>query len=227
LRRKNIKIDNQDFEAYARFKPFNYDINHLWADSFEAAVELTGRTINELKILDYGCGDGKYFPYFISKGIKREMIFGLEVSHERALRCQKIGWENVVVIEPDSFLQFEDHTFDIINFMEVIEHIPENLGYSTVKELTRVLRPNGVMLIATPNYPIKRFYDFSDALFHKKWERLRDDPTHVTFYSYKSLATLLPGHFKLVIPKPFKPGYLYKYLALPIFLHKLFFLCQK
>lgn len=220
-------IDNQDFEAYARLKPFNYDVNHLWADSFDAALRLSGRAINELKILDYGCGDGKYFPYFLSKGIRKEMIFGLEVSHERALRCQKIGWENVALIEPGSFLQFEDNTFDIINFMEVIEHIPESIGYSTIKELSRVLRPNGVMLISTPNYPIKRLYDFSDALFHKKWERLRDDPTHVTFYSYKGLKTLLSDHFKLVILKPFKPGYLYKRLPLPLFLHKLFFLCQK
>lgn len=220
-------IDNQDFEAYARLKPFNYDVNHLWANSFDAALKLTGRTLNELKILDYGCGDGKYFPYFVSKGIRKEMIFGLEVSHERALRCQKIGWENVALIESGSFLQFEDNTFDIINFMEVIEHIPEGMGRRTINELSRVLRPNGVMLISTPNYPIKRYYDFSDALFHKKWERLRDDPTHVTFYSYKGLKKLLSDHFKLVILKPFKPGYLYKHLPLPLFLHKLFFIYQK
>ena len=72
--------------------------------------------------------------------------------------------------------------------MEVIEHIPAEDGKRVIGELRRVIKPSGVLLISTPNYPVKRFYDYCDAMFHRKWARLRDDPTHVILFNHERLT---------------------------------------
>jgi 2-polyprenyl-3-methyl-5-hydroxy-6-metoxy-1,4-benzoquinol methylase len=126
-----------------------------------------------------------------------------------------MGWANARLIEGKEPLPYKDASFDIINIMEVIEHIPAGQGARTVSDLRRILRPGGMLLISTPNYPIKRFYDWSDALLHRKWSRLRDDPTHVTHFSDKRLRQLLEQNFSDVQARPFKHGYLYKRIKSP------------
>lgn len=220
-------MKNQDFEAYADFKRFNTHIAETWDAALSEALSRVGRPAEEIALLDYGCGDGKYFAHLVGKrGLSAASVHGLEVAARRVERCHEIGWANAQLLHPGSRLPYADGTFDIVNMMEVIEHIPIEQGRATIRELRRVLKPEGVMLISTPNYPIKRFYDLSDAVFHRKWNRLRDDPTHVTRFTDARLRDLLAESFRRVDARPFKTGYLYRRFPTPFFLHKLFFLCQ-
>jgi len=219
-------IDKQDFEAYADLKRFNTTVADTWDAAFCEAISLSGQSPSKLRLLDYGCGDGKYFHHLVStRGLQAENLHGVEVSSRRVERCQEMGWVNARLIVGTGMLPYEDASFDIVNMMEVIEHIPAEQGKLIVSDLRRILRPGGVLLISTPNYPIKRFYDWSDALLHGKWSRLRDDPTHVTHFSEKRLRQLLEQSFMSVQARPFKLGYLYKRIRSPLLKHKLFFLC--
>ena len=220
-------IDKQDFEAYADFKRFNANVADTWDAALSEAISRSGQLPKTIRLLDYGCGDGKYFHYLVSnRGLSAEKVHGVEVSSRRVQRCQDMGWANARLIEGTGPLPYKDASFDIINMMEVIEHIPACQGAGTVADLRRILRPGGLLLISTPNYPIKRFYDLSDAILHHKWDRLRDDPTHVTYYSDNKLRALLVESFSRINSLPFKPGFLYRRLPHPLLLHKLFFLCQ-
>jgi SAM-dependent methyltransferase len=220
-------IDKQDFEAYADFKRFNTKVADTWDAALCEAIRLCGQSPKTLRLLDYGCGDGKYFHHFVSnRGLSAENVYGVEVSSRRVQRCQDMGWANASLINGAEPLPYKDESFDIINMMEVIEHIPAEQGARTVSDLRRILRPGGILLISTPNYPIKRFYDLSDAILHHKWDRLKDDPTHVTCYSDNKLRVLLMESFSRIESLPFKPGFLYRRFSHPLLLHKLFFLCQ-
>jgi SAM-dependent methyltransferase len=53
-------------------------------------------------------------------------------------------------IEPDAPLPYADGSFDLVTAMEVVEHLPEPLPW--LKELVRVARPGGEILLTTPNY---------------------------------------------------------------------------
>jgi 2-polyprenyl-3-methyl-5-hydroxy-6-metoxy-1,4-benzoquinol methylase len=219
-------VKDQDFELYADLKRFNTAIAPTWDMALNEVLQCVMRPPEQVRLLDYGCGDGKYYAHLLSKGLSSDLVHGADVSRRRIERCLQIGWHNARVLVPGASLPYEDGMFDIVNCMEVIEHIPFAQCEKTVRELRRVLRPGGVLLISTPNYPIKRFYDLCDAVLHGKFIRLRDDPTHVTRFDHQRLTRLLQDSFARVETRDFKPGFLYKHYPRPFLLHKLFFLCQ-
>lgn len=75
--------------------------------------------------------------------------------------------------------------YDIILFLEIIEHLdsPE----SAIKDIKKLLKPNGVLILSTPN---KFVYYFFCRL---KKEPI--DPTHISEMTYKELKKLMTKYF--------------------------------
>lgn len=217
----------QDFELYANQKTFSSFSSGPWQNAFEKIVDTLGKPVESITYLDFGCGDGKFYKFLRERGMPNQNIHGTEVSKIRVDRCQAIGWTHAKFHDSGPPLPYEPQSFDIVNMIEVIEHIPQKLAQPTIADLARILKPGGYLLITTPNYPIKRFYDFWDVLRYGKWRRLRDDPTHVTFYNHKRLKDLLSPHFSEIEELPFKNGFLYQRWPKSFFRHKMFFLCRK
>lgn len=218
---------HQDFEKYADQKTFTLGASNLWNKTFLEFLPSTRKSINNVKFLDYGCGDGKYFHHLCNLGLQVQKIHGIEISQKRIDRCKNIGFSKVLKIQKSKKLPYKDNFFDVVNLMEVIEHIPKANGILTLAEIRRVLAPQGILLISTPNYPVKRFYDTYDAIFHQKWARFLDDPTHIAPYSYWEIKKILINIFGNVVDRSYKNGFLHRLLPHPIFLHKAFFVCHK
>jgi len=93
------------------------------------------------KLLDTGCGDGIKTQMF-AKSIQADKVVGLDTK---------------TFIVPFLFLKWDlgrdlpikDNWFDVITSYHVIEHLSNTDLY--MKELYRVLKPGGYLLIATPN----------------------------------------------------------------------------
>lgn len=213
------KIDKQDFEAYAEEKPFNASTNPVWERLF--ARFSAGRQGKGVKILDYGCGDGKHLPRFTATGFPRESVYGVEVSKTRVERCRAQGWEKVFHVDFNQKMPFEGGMFDFVNFMEVIEHIPAGEIDFYLQEIRRVMKKDGLFLVSTPNYPVKRFNDFFNVIVNRMWKRIWDDPTHVTFYTPKRLKARLQKFFPHVEILCYKEGVFYPRIKHPFFMHKI------
>lgn len=214
-------MNKQDFESYAKLKPFSSQIAKSWETFFWKYMNKKNFQISDIKFLDYGCGDGRYYNYLYDSGALKKNIFGTEVSKIRIERCKKLGWENCFLTDFLEPLPFEDNFFDVISMVEVIEHIPKNDIDFYISEIKRILKPNGLFILTTPNYPIKRFYDIWDAFFDKKWNRLKDDPTHVTLYNQNKMSKLLNKYFSTIEMDSYKDGFLYKRLKKDFFIHKM------
>jgi ubiquinone/menaquinone biosynthesis C-methylase UbiE len=111
---------------------------------------LTKYIKKDTKILDIGCQFGDISLPLASDA---EYIVGLDMSM-RSISIAKdnagllnIGNASFVVAEVGT-LPFESNSFDVILFLEVIEHL-YNADLS-LSEIHRVLKPDGFLLIGTP-----------------------------------------------------------------------------
>ena len=91
---------------------------------------------------------------FFSKHGKVKSAVCADVSEKMGEICQKRLEENGVkdfkwTLIQDYSLPFPDCEFDVVLCLETVEHVskPEQL----VKDLGRVIKPNGVMILSTPN----------------------------------------------------------------------------
>ena len=194
--------------------------------AFERVLVSLGKPLQEVRFLDVGCGDGKYFRHLVREGLDPRHIHGVEVSRTRVQRCHDLGWTNVAYVEDGVNLPHADASMDVVQLMEIIEHVAAPMTRPLLREVRRVLAPHGHLLISTPNYPIKRFYDICDAFLHGKWKRLRDDPTHISYYNHRSLTALLRDYFSMIEEHPIKNGFVFRRYPHPFFRHKLFFMCR-
>lgn len=215
-----------DFELYADQKTFNTSVPPSWQNAFRALLPTIAKPPAEIRFLDLGCGDGKFFQYLQDEGLSLSNIHGVEVSQKRVDRCHAMGWSSVKFMEPGSALPYADGSFDIVNMMEVVEHVPAETIGGLLAEVRRVMAPAARLFITTPNYPIKRFYDFHNAIVHGHYARFRDDPTHVSPYNHARLERLLGRHFGTIEEHTFKDGFLYRRIPRPFFRHKMFFICS-
>ncbi|XOB46583.1 MAG: class I SAM-dependent methyltransferase [Candidatus Nealsonbacteria bacterium] len=106
----------------------------------------------EAKFLDVGCAEGNAsLRHAESAGIKKENIFGLDID-DKYLEIAKEKFKVFKVdFEKDSF-PFEDNYFDLILVDQVFEHIKNISNLS--KEISRVLKPNGYLIVLTPNLAV-------------------------------------------------------------------------
>jgi len=131
------------------------------------------------KLLDFGAGYGRYTDVF-AKYLSKRNLYTAEVD-ERALGILRKKGYNISEHNSNSEeLAFEDNFFDYIYSSNVVEHIPSEKYKKYLDEFYRVLKKGGVLIIATPNYPAKRFYDMFKAFKTKAYKYyFFDDPTHI------------------------------------------------
>jgi 2-polyprenyl-3-methyl-5-hydroxy-6-metoxy-1,4-benzoquinol methylase len=125
----------------------------------ENLIRRYGIELAQKKILDFGCGAGAFALSLLRLGATR--ITGVEVDEgllsvaESRLRdffpgqfqLQKIGY-----IDGTYRMPLEDGLFDVVWAHAVMEHVHPRQRADVVRELWRVLRPGGLLVVdATPN----------------------------------------------------------------------------
>ncbi len=98
-------------------------------------------------LLDLGCGDCKFTQRLAMKsGVK--LIMTVDSSETRAGYSQSHNWKSIEW-DLNQFLPIESDSVDIIHAGDVIEHL--NNTDTFIKEIKRILKPDGYALISTPN----------------------------------------------------------------------------
>lgn len=147
--------------------------------------ELLFSIVKGKNILEVGCGRGDMINR-LNESSFRTAIDPSERAIQFALQ-RDLGAVDFRVGFAEK-LDFKDDTFDVVYSLEVIEHVKEYKNM--VKEMTRVTKTGGYIFIQTPNYPIKRFYDFIHWVL-KRRGKLDDDYTHVSKLSAFELKNVV------------------------------------
>lgn len=157
------------------------------------------QSINQLQprkgsLLDIGAGTGDFLNVAQNDGWNTT---GIEPNDKaKAIAVRK----GVSFSESTSHLL--DHSFDIITMWHVLEHVP-NLEIQ-IKELKRLLKPTGTILIAVPNF--KSF----DANYYGQFWAAYDVPRHLWHFSKTAIEQLFAvENLKLnqVLPMKFDAFY--------------------
>jgi len=145
-------------------------------------------------VLDVGAGDGRYLDLLAPLLPPGGRLIACEISLVRARRIRARGFP--VVVAQSEALPFRAGAFDLVSFLEVIEHTWSPAA--SLDETARVLSLGGRLALTTPNYPMKRLFDLRAAVRQRSWARLKDDPTHISPLSAGRLERLLRPRFSQV-----------------------------
>lgn len=97
------------------------------------------------RVLDAGCGSGRTLQELTRFG----EVSGIELDPDAADLARSRGHGEVRVGRLEE-LPWPDDTFDLITCLDVIEHTPDDRA--TLRELLRVARPDGFLLVTVPAY---------------------------------------------------------------------------
>ena len=166
------------------------------------------------KILDLGCGNGRDIIEIAKIG---SFVYGIDFSEEMISEAYKeiektfINNASIKLSVSDiSSLKFPNNYFDKIICSEVLEHVPD-LDLA-IKEIKRVLKPDGILVITTPNknswYGFDRYFLWQ-KLLKRKWPHPYDRWTNK-----KNLVNLLDSNkftIELSYSVCFIPGFIFPY----------------
>ncbi|MGH7759117.1 MAG: class I SAM-dependent methyltransferase [Candidatus Dormibacteria bacterium] len=119
-------------------------LNLGWRDSQEIYLGLVAQHMGpQVKVLDVGCGHADFLApaYRVS-----EHIYGLEPDPVALARNTTVKHKLEASVES---IPMPDGFFDLATMAWVAEHLPRPLA--ALREIHRVLRPGGRLLVLTPN----------------------------------------------------------------------------
>lgn len=101
------------------------------------------------RILDAGCGDGRFIAELRDRDAE---VYGTDYS-ERAVQFARIMNPSAKIEVGDltAELPFEPDWFDQIVLIETLEHIPPKDLPGVIRELHRVLKPGGRLIVTVPH----------------------------------------------------------------------------
>lgn len=126
------------------------------------------------RILDIGTGTGDFLKSFKTKDWKKFAIEPHDALHE------SLQQDGITIL--DSVSEIQNNKFDVITLWHALEHIPDL--EDTLNILKDSLTPNGVLIVAVPNY---KSYD---AKFYNSYWAAWDVPRHVWHFSKPGLISL-------------------------------------
>jgi SAM-dependent methyltransferase len=149
---------------------------HLLKGEATKVIQFAGRHAG--KLLDLGCGTGDRLDVFRSFGFE---TLGVEISGsaDYAAQIMKLNVRKGDLFEA----RFPDAFFDVITLYHVLEHTHD--PFSVCKEIARVLKEDGCLVIQVPNAD-----SWQCRIFQERWAAF-DVPRDLYYFSPKTLQALL------------------------------------
>ena len=169
--------ESEDYISHTDGKRSLFEKAYQFVKNIALKRKLT--LINELQsskglLLDIGTGTGDFLSQAKQNGWQ---IIGVEPNEKaRNIALQK----GVTYIGHTS--ELEDHSVDVVTMWHVLEHVPD--VNAQIKELKRLLKPAGTIVIAVPNF------NSYDANYYGKFWAAYDVPRHLWHFSRLSIEKL-------------------------------------
>jgi SAM-dependent methyltransferase len=113
----------------------------------QRANKLIPTNLREGRILDIGCGS---YPYFLAHTSFKEK-FAIDQIPLPQHTASDLKIESYTLdLEVKPHLPFDDNFFEAVTLLAVVEHLDPSLMAQLFKEVYRVLKPGGLVVLTTP-----------------------------------------------------------------------------
>ena len=99
--------------------------------------------------LDLGCGQGLLMCLAHELGYSK--VMGIDTSKEMLQLCTQKGLR---VVQCDIFEYLKrssSQSWQVVSAFDILEHFPKDQGFLILKEVARILKPNGCCFVKIPN----------------------------------------------------------------------------
>lgn len=159
-------------QLYRKF--YEIETTHWWFSARQKIVlDIIQNRLalpHDAKVLDIGCGTGAVLAEFV----RLYEAYGTDTSPIAIDYCHKRGIANAFHCALETF-PLSDLRFDLITFLDVIEHVDEDVGL--LKQACHRIRQNGHILVTVPAYEF--LWSQHDDLNHHKRRYTKSTLIHV------------------------------------------------
>ncbi len=201
------------------------DVKHIWLTPSEQAYYLVDRWMSQNKkdFLDLGCGLGRHTLLFSKAGFN---VSAFDLSEEAILSTKsalkKQGLKAQCKQGDMLHMPYKDETFDAILSYNVISHTDTEGVNNIIKEIYRILKPNGEIFLTLCSKNTWAFKQKEWPLVDKNTRIRKDDSPEYNvphFYADYKLILKLFKNFEIIkvsevkdfFDKNGKPSYSYHY----------------
>jgi 2-polyprenyl-3-methyl-5-hydroxy-6-metoxy-1,4-benzoquinol methylase len=144
------------------------------------AMDLLCKRISPFRkrLVDVGCGDGTLLNLARSRGFD---VLGVELSAHMANFVRET-YKIEVIEKPLEEAGLGDESFDVVIGQEVLEHLTDAVGW--LREVRKILKPEGTLLLTTPNAGCAKAYG-------ELWLGFRMSFEHLTFFDTATVTRAL------------------------------------
>lgn len=165
-----------------------YHLNWLGKyKGYEEQVRLATSLVSGRKILDIGCGEG-----IITSKLNGNEVIGIDIS-KNAIKYAKQHFENERVkfaVASALQLPFADNSFDCVCAFEVIEHLTPEDMHKCLKEIRRVCKTEGRVIISTPNL---------SSIYHALFHSIRiNSKEHINVMDFLHVINIISKYFTIL-----------------------------
>ena len=197
------RIFNEEFRTYEKYELENWRISYI-KRLFEW-LELSSKD----KYLDIGVGGSGYT--IIETSRKGIFSVGIDVSFEGIKKAKYFAEVELkdtklynFIVANAEHLPFKNETFDKISAISVLEHIPND--ELTIKEIARILKPNGKVFITVPNAYTRinpifwlPYYIHDKRIGHLRHYKAENLIEKFLKYGFKVEEIFYTGHFPKIL----------------------------
>lgn len=149
-------------------------INRLYNFGHRLGMRKVFKRLGDLKgkrVLDVGCGRGRWSKEFARRGAK---VIGIDWSreaiHSNRQQVPECTFECMSVLELN---HFEPASFDIVNSVTVIQHVRRDFHQKIFEDIHKLLTTDGklCMLESVYNPFLSNKYDYADGDYTFYWTR--------------------------------------------------------
>src|ERR1700676_448855 len=122
---------------------FNAAIDRLQEKAWSEGLR-SCRLKDHSLVLDVGCGTGRWLHRYLNRNL---VPVGVDATQGMLERAAASGLKCPLVVGLAQNLPFSDGHFDLVSDITVIQHLPHADQKDALKEMARVLRPGGHLLL--------------------------------------------------------------------------------